>query len=73
MMYSTDYGVCSVCNKRKGVANHKRCSRILQKRRNQEEWNKILENQCKDEFKQMAVKASTQLIRRTNFIEGYQK
>lgn len=73
MMYSTDYGVCPVCNKRKGVANHKKCSRILQKRRNQEEWAKVLENQHKDEFKQMAVKASTQLIRRTNFIEGYQK
>ncbi|ATS92477.1 hypothetical protein St11Ph5_00013 [Escherichia phage St11Ph5] len=73
MMYSTDYGVCPVCNKRKGVANHKKCSRILQKRRNQEEWAKVLENQHKDEFKQMAVKASTQLIRRTNFIEGYQR
>lgn len=73
MMYSTDYGVCPICNKRKGVANHKKCSRILQKRRNQEEWAKVLENQHKDEFKQMAVKASTQLIRRTNFIEGYQR
>lgn len=73
MMYSTDYDVCPVCNKRKGVANHKKCSRILQKRRNQKEWDKILENQHKDEFKQMAVKASTQLIRRTNFIEGYQR
>lgn len=73
MMYLANYGVCPVCNKRKGVANHKKCSRILQKRRNQEEWAKILENQQKDEFKQTAFKASTQLIRRTNFIEGYQK
>lgn len=73
MMYSTDYGVCPVCNKRKGVANHKRCSRILQKQRNQKEWAKVLENQHKDEFKKTAIKASTQHIRRTNFIEGYQK
>lgn len=73
MMYSTDYGVCPVCNKRKGVANHKKCSRILQKQRNHEEWAKVLEAQRKDEYKQMAVKASTQLIRRTNFIEGYQR
>lgn len=73
MMYSTDYGVCPVCNKRKGVANHKRCSRILQKQRNHEEWTKKLENQHKDENQQMAVKASTQRIRRINFIQGYQK
>lgn len=73
MMYSTEYGVCLVCNKRKGVANHKKCSRILQKQRNQKEWDKILNNQYKEENQQMAIKASTQLIRRTNFIEGYQK
>lgn len=73
MMYLPTYGICPVCNKRKGVANHKKCSRILQKQRNQEEWDKVLENQHKDELKQMAVKASTQRIRRTNFIEGYQK
>lgn len=73
MMYSTDYGVCPVCNKRKGVANHKKCSRILQKRRNQKDWDKILNNQHKEENQQMVIKASTQLIRRTNFIEGYQK
>lgn len=73
MMYSTDYGVCPVCNKRKGVANHKKCSRILQKQRNQKEWNKILNNQYKEEKQQMAVKASTQRIRRINYIQGYQK
>lgn len=73
MLFSTNYGICPICKKGRGVANHKRCSRILQKRRNHEEWAKILENQHKDEFKKTAVKASTQLIRRTNFIEGYQR
>lgn len=73
MMYSTDYGVCPVCNKRKGVANHKKCSRILQKQRNQKEWDKILNNQYKEENQQMAIKASTQRIRRINYIQGYQK
>lgn len=73
MMYLATYGICPVCNKRKGVASHKKCSRILQKQRNQEEWAKVLENQHKDEFKQMAVKASTQRIRRINYIQGYQK
>lgn len=73
MMYSNDYGICPVCNKRRGVANHKRCSRILQKQRNHEEWTKKLENQHKDENQQMAVKASTQRIRRINYIQGYQK
>lgn len=37
MMYTSDYGICPVCKKGRGVANHKRCSRILQKQRNQEE------------------------------------
>lgn len=73
MMYSNDYGICPVCNKRRGVANHKRCSRILQKQRNHEEWAKKLENQYKEENQQMAVKASTQRIRRINYIQGYQK
>ena len=73
MMYSNDYGICPVCNKRRGVANHKRCSRILQKQRNHEEWAKKLENQHREENQQMAVKASTQRIRRINYIQGYQK
>lgn len=73
MMYSTDYGICPVCNKRKGVANHKKCSRILQKQRNKEEWDRILNSQYKEEKQQMAVKASTQRIRRINYIQGYQK
>lgn len=73
MMYSNDYGICQVCKKGRGVANHKRCSRILQKQRNQKEWDKILTNQYKEENQQMAVKASTQRIRRINYIQGYQK
>ena len=73
MMYSNDYGICPVCKKGRGVTNHKRCSRILQKQWNQEEWAKVLENQHKEENQQMAVKASTQRIRRINYIQGYQK
>lgn len=73
MMYTSDYGICPVCKKGRGVANHKHCSRILQKQRNQKEWAKVLENQHKDENQQMAVKASTQRIRRINYIQGYQK
>lgn len=73
MMYTNDYGICPVCKKGRGVAKHKRCSRILQKQRNQEEWAKVLENQHKEENQQMAVKASTQRIRRINYIQRYQK
>lgn len=73
MMYSNDYGICPVCKKGRGVANHKRCSRILQKQRNQKEWDKILTNQYKEENQKMAVKASTQRIHRINYIQGYQK
>lgn len=49
MLFSTNYGICPICNKGRGVANHKKCSRILQKQRNHEEWTKKLENQHKDE------------------------
>lgn len=73
MMYTSDYGICPVCKKGRGVANHKRCSRILQKQRNHAEWAKVLENQHKEENQQMAVKASTQRVRRINYIQGYQK
>ncbi len=72
MLYSTDYGLCPICNKRKGVAKHNKCSRILQKRRNNKEWETILNNQHKQEFQRTAQKASTQFIRRKNHIEGYQ-
>lgn len=73
MMYLPTYGICPVCNKRKGVASHKKCSRILQKQRNHAEWDKLLDNQHKEENHQMAVKASTQRVRRINYIQGYQK
>lgn len=45
MIYSTDYGLCPICNKRRGVAKHNKCSRILQKRHNAEEHAIILKNQ----------------------------
>lgn len=73
MMYLPTYGICPVCNKRKGVASHKKCSRILQKQRNHEEWSKLLGNQHKEENHRIAVKASTQRVRRINYIQGYQK
>lgn len=72
MLYNTNYGLCPICNKRKGSGNHSKCSRILQKNRNQEKWDNILSSQKKYENKRIAVKASTQLIRRKNEIEGYQ-
>lgn len=72
MLYSTDYGLCPICNKRKGVAKHNKCSHILQKRRNEEEWDNTLNSQREYENKRTAFKASTQLIRRKNHIEGYQ-
>lgn len=72
MLYNTNYGLCPICNKRKGSGNHRKCSRILQKERNEQEWNTILNNQHKHEYKRVAEKASTQLIRRKNHIEGYQ-
>lgn len=73
MLYNTNYGVCPFCNKRKGVASHKKCSRILQKQRNHDEWDTTLVNQNVYENKRTVRKASTQLIRRKNHIEGYQK
>lgn len=73
MLYNTNYGVCPICNKRKGVASHKKCSRILQKQRNHDEWNTTLANQGVYENKRTVRKASTQMIRRKNHIEGYQK
>lgn len=73
MMYLPTYGICPVCSKRKGVASHKKCSRILQKQRNHEEWDKLLNNQHKEENQQIAIKASTQRVRRINYFQGYQK
>lgn len=73
MLYSTNYGICPICNKGRGVANHKKCSRILQKQRNNKLWNKTLEGQHKDEADRIAIKASTQRVRRINYFEGYIK
>lgn len=73
MLYNTNYGICPICNKGKGVANHKKCSRILQKQRDNKLWNKTLEGQQKDEAERIAIKASTQRVRRINYFEGYIK
>lgn len=73
MLYNTNYGICPICNKGKGVANHKKCSRILQKQRDNKLWNKTLEGQQKDEAEEIAIKASTQRVRRINYFEGYIK
>lgn len=73
MLYNTNYGICPICNKGKGVANHKKCSRILQKQRDNKLWDKTLEGQQKDEAEEIAIKASTQRVRRINYFEGYIK
>lgn len=73
MLYSTGYGICPICNKGRGVVNHKKCSRILQKQRNNEEWGKTINKQHEDEAKKTAIKASTQRVRRINYFEGYIK
>lgn len=73
MLYSTNYGICPICNKGRGVANHKKCSRILQKRRDSKLWDKTLVAQHKDEAEKIAIKASTQRVRRINYYEGYIK
>lgn len=73
MLYSTNYGVCPVCNKRKGVASHKKCSRILQKQRNKSEWDTINSNKKLDDTKHEVIIASTERVRRINYIQGYQK
>lgn len=73
MIFTPNYGTCPICNKAKGVANHKQCSRILQKYRNEAEWKKTLENQRNHETQATAIKASTSRVRRANYFEGYIK
>lgn len=73
MIYNTNYGICPVCNKGRGVANHKKCSRILQKQRDNKLWGKMLDNQHSDDASKIAIKASTQRVRRINYFEGYIK
>lgn len=73
MLYSTNYGICPVCNKGRGVANHKKCSRILKKQHDNEEQAKMHDRQHKDEAKKIVIKASTQRVRRINYFEGYIK
>lgn len=73
MLYNTGYGICPICNKGRGVANHKKCSRILQKQRNNKEWDKTLNKQHEDEAEKTAIKASTQRVRRINYFGSYIK
>lgn len=49
MIPNPNYRTCEICGKHRAKGNHNKCSRILQKQRNNKLWAKTLEGQHKDE------------------------
>ena len=49
MIINPNYHTCEICGKARARGNHNKCSRILQKQRNDAEQVLILENQRKHE------------------------
>lgn len=49
MILNPNYHTCKICGKPRAKGNHNKCSRILQKQRNEAEHMLILENQRKHE------------------------
>lgn len=50
MLLNREYAVCEICGEPRSKRVHRKCSRILQKRYNAEEYKKILEQQAKDDL-----------------------
>ena len=58
MILNPNYRTCEICGKPRAKGNHNKCSRTLQKRRNEEEQALIRENQRKHE-KYISVRKSS--------------
>ena len=65
MILNPNYRTCEICGKHRAKGNHNKCSRILQKQRNDAEQALILENQRKHEEYISVRKASLHKFRRT--------
>lgn len=71
MIISEGFGKCPICEKHRGTGNHRKCSKILQRQRNNKHWDTVHTNQRKEELKAMAVEASYHHSRRTNHVKVY--
>nr|DAE36516.1 MAG TPA: hypothetical protein [Caudoviricetes sp.] len=72
MIISEGFGKCPICKKHRSTGNHRKCSRILQKRHNHEEAKKVYENQRLEEVRAMAIKASYKHSHRIEYMKRYQ-
>lgn len=68
MIFNPNYHTCGICGKPRAKGNHRKCSRILQKQRNDAEQALILENQRKHEEYISVRRASLNKIRKKLFM-----
>ncbi len=68
-MILTQSHLCPICKKARANNNHRKCSRILQRRRNDAEMDKMHKNQHEHERKQAAINASSVMYRRVRSLQ----
>lgn len=68
-MILTQSHLCPICKKARANNNHRKCSRILQRRRNDAEMAKTQKNQYEYERKQAAINASSVMYRRVRSLQ----
>lgn len=68
MILNPNYHTCEICGKPRAKGNHNKCSRTLQKRRNEEEQALIRENQRKHEEYISVRKSSLYKTKKRPFI-----
>lgn len=68
MILNPNYRTCEICGKHRAKGNHNKCSRILQKQRNEAEQALIRENQRKHEEYISVRKSSLYKTRKRPFI-----
>lgn len=72
MIFSNNFGKCPICEKHRSTGNHSKCSKILQRQRDNKHWDTVHTNQRKEEVRKMAVKASFAQSTRIEHIQRYQ-
>ncbi len=71
MIFSNNFGKCPICEKHRSTGNHRKCSKILQRQRDNNHWGTVHTNQRKEELKAMAVESSYHHSRRINHVKVY--
>lgn len=71
MIFGNNFGKCPICEKHRSTGNHRKCSKILQRQRDDNHWDTVHTNQRKEEIKARGIECSYFKDKRANHLEFY--